>query len=360
MPLNLPDRERLVYQEGRAPAAHLDLLHAAGFRAAGAAQRLGVFDTLAEHGPQSAKGLAARLRCDQRALTILARVLVDFGYLTESVDDGTDAVWDNTPASAAFLSDGTPDTYALVFSFWQRVLFDHWDRLEETVRSGTPAADFYRWLEEHPDTLREFQTMLTRQSRMLAPELIDLVPVPAGPARLLDVGGGHAGYSVAFCRRHPQLRATVLDLAGALATGTQAIGEAGLVDRIVPYEWDILSPEPIPGPPADVVLLFNIVHGYRPEQNARLLRRVVAATAPGGTVALVEPVDDPAPAGSVSGDAFVKLFSLNLLHGQGGQAYPYGEIAGWLREVGLVDVRQAALTASPNDRLILATRPVAG
>jgi len=359
MPLNLPDRERLVYQEGRAPVAHLDLLHTAGFRAAGAAQRLGVFDALAEAGPQPAKDLAARLACDQRALTILLRVLVDFGYLTES-NAHADPVWDNTPASAAFLRSTTPDTYAVVFSFWQRVLFEHWDRLEETVRSGEPSADFYHWLEGHPETLREFQTMLTRQSRMLAPEVTELVPVPAGTSRLLDVGGGHAGYSVAFCQRHPELRATVLDLAGALATGAQAIDAAGLTDRITPCEWDILSPEPIPGPLAEVVLLFNIVHGYRPEQNAELLRRVVAATAPGGTVAVLEPVDDPGPAGSVSGDAFVKLFSLNLLHGQGGQAYPYQEIAGWLRAAGLVDVRQSALTASPNDCLILATRPPAG
>ncbi|MFY1637343.1 methyltransferase [Solwaraspora sp. WMMB335] len=248
----------------------------------------------------------------------------------------------------------------MVFSFWQQVLFEHWDRLEETVRTGTPAADFYRWLEERPDTLREFQTMLDRQARMLAPEVVEHVAVPAGPARLVDIGGGHAGYSIAFCRQHPQLRAVVLDLAGALATGARAVAEAGLADRIATEAWDITGDQPIPGPPADVVLLFNIVHGYRPARNRELLRRVAAQTAVGGTVALVEPLNDPASSGSASGDAFVKLFSLNLLHGQGGQAYPYEEIAGWLRAAGFGDVRARALAASPNDHLILATRQPAG
>jgi hypothetical protein len=51
MPLNLPDAERADYLEARAPGPHLDLLHAAGFRAAGAALRPGVFDALADGPP---------------------------------------------------------------------------------------------------------------------------------------------------------------------------------------------------------------------------------------------------------------------------------------------------------------------
>ena len=83
---------------------------------------------------------------------------------------------------------------------------------------------------------------------------------------------------------------------------------------------------------------------------------LAAAMPTGATVALLEPLDDPAPSGSVTGDAFVKLFSLNLFHGQGGRAYPLDQIAGWLRAAGFGELRDHGLPPSPNDRLIVATR----
>ena len=38
------------------------------------------------------------------------------------------------------------------------------------------------------------------------------MPVPDGARDMLDIGGSHGYLSVAVCRRHPELRATVLDL----------------------------------------------------------------------------------------------------------------------------------------------------
>jgi hypothetical protein len=297
------------------------------------------------------KQLAARVGCDEHALGILLGALVPFGYL-EVTAEGEFA---NSRQTAAYLLSATPDSYAPVFSFWHTVITRFWDSLEESVRTGVPARSFYPWLEQRPETLREFQTMLARLSRMFAPHVVELVPVPDRPARLLDVGGGHGGYSIAFCRRHPRLRATVADLAGALATGRSEVDAAGLAGRVDGVVWDLFSGTAAPAPPYDVVLLFNIVHGLSPERNVALLRTLAEAMTPGATVALLEPLDDPAPSGSVTGDAFVKLFSLNLFHGQGGRAYPFEQIAEWLRRAGFGDIRSHELP-SPNDRLILAVR----
>jgi hypothetical protein len=354
MPLHLPDPERDAFAGGQAPAPHLDMLHAAGFRAAGAALRLGVFDGLAG-GALTAKQLASSIGCDEHALGILLGSLAPFGYVDVAPGDG-EPRYGNSAAATAFLLSSTPDSYATVFSFWHTVLTRFWDGLEESVRTGVPTRAFYPWLEHRPDTLREFQTMLARLSRMFAPHVVELVPVPDRPARLLDVGGGHAGYSIAFCQRHIRLRATVADLAGALATGMREVERAGLGGRVEGAEWDLTSGTPVPGGPYDVVLLFNIVHGLTPESSVALLRALAAAMPAGATVALLEPLDDPAPSGSVTGDAFVKLFSLNLFHGQGGRAYPLDQIAGWLRAAGFGDIRDHGLPPSPNDRLIVATR----
>jgi hypothetical protein len=356
MPLNLPDDERVSYVEARSPGPHLDLLHAAGFRAAGAALRLGVFDALAD-GPLTAKELATRIDCDEQAIGVLLEALSAFSYIDVQTEPGPQRRYANSAQATAHLLARTPDTYAVVFSFWHTILTRFWDNLEESVRTGVPATPFYPWLEARPATLREFQTMLTRLSRMLAPYVVELVPVPDGPARLLDVGGGHAGYSIALCQRHPQLQATVADLAGALATGTDAVAESGLSERITGVVWDFLSQiSALPSPPYDVVLLFNIVHGLSPGQNVSLLRRLAAGMPRGGVLAVLEPLDEPAPSGSVTADAFGKVFSLNLFHGQGGRSTPYAQLTDWLAKAGFGEFRRHALHPVLNDSLILATR----
>ena len=45
-----------------------------------------------------------------------------------------------------------------------------------------------------------------------------LVPVDS-PHRLVDVAGGHGAFSMAMCRRHPGLEATVIDLPPSAAVG---------------------------------------------------------------------------------------------------------------------------------------------
>lgn len=107
------------------------------------------------------------------------------------------------------------------------------------------------------------------------------------------MGGGHGAYSIALCRRHPQLMATVFDLPEALKAARENVAAEGLEDRIELREGDFLTEELPTG--YDVALLFNIVHGFEAEQNAALLQNVAAALDPGGLVAVVEQVTGRAP-----------------------------------------------------------------
>jgi len=49
-----------------------------------------------------------------------------------------------------------------------------------------------------------------------ASEVARRTPVPKGARDMLDIGGSHGYYSVALCRRHPGLRAVILDLSEAV------------------------------------------------------------------------------------------------------------------------------------------------
>jgi SAM-dependent methyltransferase len=331
MPIELGDEEAAAYDSGDAPASFVDMLGTAAYRCAAAAMRLGVFGAL-RGGPLPAGKLAAAVSADERGITILADALVGFGYLTGAADE-----YALTKLSDKWLVDSP---YATVELFWQRVMFELWDGIEESVRTGKPAVDFYAWLAERPETSRQFQSMLDSHATTLADELAPLLPVPSGEARLLDLGGGHGRYATALCERHPSLTATVMDYPSALGPGAPRV-------EMVPGNY--LADDF--GAGYDLVLLFNVLHGHPEEGNRALLARVAAALNPGGRVAILEHGRDaPGP----SDVAFLRTFSLNLFHGQNGQVYGIDEITGWLTD--FHDPTSTQLRNSPTQYLITAVR----
>ncbi|HWH01006.1 MAG TPA: methyltransferase [Pilimelia sp.] len=347
MPLNLDPAEAAPYLEANtAPAPHLDFLTAVAFRTAGAALRLGVFEALAD-GPLPAGSVADRTGTDVRGVQLLLEALVSFGYVVRTAGG-----YANSPVAARWLRRDDPDGYATILSFWHTLVTDLWTDLEQSVRDGVPARDFYTWLDRHPDTLREFQSILDRMAGRQADEVVPLVPVPATGGRLLDLGGGHCRYSIAFCLRHPGLHATVVDSAAPLAIGAAAVAAAGLGDRVTAVAGDFLTADL--GQGYDVALLFNVVHGGTPAQVAGLLRRVAAALRPGGVAVLLEPLSDHAADAGAAAEAFVRTFSLHLFHTQGGQVYAAPELSRWLAEAGFGEVRRHRLTGSEIDHLLIA------
>ncbi|MBW4717935.1 methyltransferase [Saccharothrix obliqua] len=331
MPLHL--------EPGDGPPSFPDLLAAAGYRAMAAALRLGVFGALV-NGPLPAPELAAELDVDPRGAGLLAEALVAFGYL-EHVDGG----YANTEPTRRWLSG---PGYRDVDQFWAAVLFESWDGLEESLRTGRPALDFYGWLAARPETLHRFQGMLSGLADTTGAEVAGLVPVGAS---VLDLGGGHAKYAIRLCAEHPALRATVVDLPDALEVGRRAVDDAGLADRITLRAGDY--DEIDLGADHDAVLLFNVVHGRGAAANRVLLGRVAAALRPGGVVALLE-LDEHAE--DPSAEAFARVFSLNLFHGQGGQVYGAAEIGEWLAGAGFADTTTHPLRSAPGQSLTIARK----
>ncbi|MCC8246460.1 class I SAM-dependent methyltransferase [Saccharothrix luteola] len=322
------------------PPSFHDLLATAGYRAVAAGLRLGVFDALAD-GPRPVGSLASALDADPRGVGLLAEALVSFGYLTRGPDG-----YANTAETTKWLAGGG---YSEVDKFWSVVLFESWEGLEESVRTGKPAIDFYAWLAERPDVLRRFQGMLSGHADAIAPEVASIVPVGS---TLLDVGGGHAKHAIRLCSTHPSLHATVVDLPDALAVGAAAVTDAGMSRRITlrAGDYDTLDL----GEDYDTVLLFNVVHGRPAAANEELLARVAAALRPGGAVVLLEH-DERSP--DPASDAFARVFSLNLFHGQGGQVYGTDEITTWLANAGLGTPVTHPLTTSPGQSLLVSHKP---
>lgn len=357
MPLQLkPEEQQAFFEAHQAPAPMLDLLGAAALRMAASAARLGVFDALAE-GELTADDVAARTGTNARGTAVLLEALHAHGYLRRDEDGDGIARFANSDTAARWMVRNGGPSFADTIEFWDALLFTLWPTLERSLVEGRPPTDWYAWLEENPRTLRTFQTMLGGMARHAGPPIARAAGLPESAAHLLDVGGSHALYAVAFCQAYPELRAIVLDFPGAVSIGRENVAAEGLEDRISFREANFLQ-EPLTGAGEtgyDAVLLCRVVHGLDAEANVALLRKAHDALAPGGRVIVVEEYDPgQRTAGSVN-DAFMRTFSLNMYHLQGAQMYTTDEIAGWLAAAGF-DPATLREELAGGDRVIQAAR----
>jgi len=225
--------------------------------------------------------------------------------------------------------------------------------VSSSVRTGTAGADFYGWLGKHPDLQERFQGLQRGLAQWLAEEVVEVAPVPAGARSLLDLGGGHGWFSVAFCQRYPELSATIVDLPEALAAGASTVADSGLTDRVRSRGADLAAG--VSERDRDVVLLFNVVHGFPAGPARALVAEAAGALRPGGMLLLLETT--PQPRGGVADTAFTQCFGLNLWHTQGGQVYPPETLDEWLTAAGCEPARRFDLQRSSSHVLLAARRP---
>ena len=303
-------------------------------RALSTAVELGVFDSLSEGGA-TARELARRLDLDPLGAETLCTALASLGYL-EPRPDGT---LSNAPVSERLLVRSSPESIA---SFVGGQADLHWEilsMLPEAVRSGRA----YAMHEERRDPTRweAYMRGLFELTRSEHDSNAAFVPVER-PSRLVDVAGGHGGFAMAMCRRHPDLRATVLDLPPAAAVGRRIVEEQGFSDRVEFREGDVF--EVGVGAGADVVSAFNLVHHLPEERCRELCAMARSALRPGGCLVIgdTERPDPGAPAPQAGAISSVLFYAWS--HGHN---FANAEIRGWLEQAGFEDVRTDRNPRSP-------------
>ncbi|HZK81769.1 MAG TPA: methyltransferase, partial [Humisphaera sp.] len=101
-----------------------------------------------------------------------------------------------------------------------------------------------------------------------------------------------------------------------------------------------------------IATLGHILHSEGEARSRSLLKKVFAALAPGGVIAIAEFVADEAR----SGPPGPLIFAINMLvNTDEGDTFTFSEMSGWLREAGFTNVR-ALQTPAPWP-LILADKP---
>lgn len=340
--------ERTVFLTlNQGPGPVLDIWNAVAFRAVLAAVRLNVFESLAD-GKMTATDLARRINADVRGVAALLDVLASLGYVAREGECHA-----NTAMTTKWMLRHSPSNFAPYFRYWGVMLAKMMGNLEDSIRQGRAPVNLYEWIEHEPETSRDFQEAMSALARFTLDEVVGKLKLPASARRLLDLGGGHAMYSIALCQKYPQLTATAFDSPQALATGCENIVAHKMQEQVTTQAGNFVRDDL--GSGYDVALLFNIIHGNSPEENVALFRKVAFALNPGGRLVVLEQLAGKAPL--PMGNAVNSILGLSYFHLLDGRLCSFHEVARWFTESGFGTPRRINLLKAAGSSLIVGIKP---
>ncbi len=278
--------------------------------------RLDVYSALSD-APRTATDVANRIGADAGVLKRLLDALVTLGLLT--CDGGKYA---NTSQAAEFLVKTSP-FYMGELMWLQDEEWNHWGRLEEIVRTGRPPVRGNLFM-DRADLAERTLKVLTRMARRTAPDLAAKIDL-SGYRTFLDVGGGAGAFSMAFCRRYPNLTATLFDLPETLVITKKAVEAEKMQNRVHLVSGNFNQDE-MPGT-FDVIFLSDILHYQTHDENAMLIAKIHRAIHPGGRIIVKDMFinDDPAHPG------WNAIFSIHMLvYSEKGRCFRLSEAREWL------------------------------
>jgi SAM-dependent methyltransferase len=321
--------ESAVIASGIVPLAMLEGYAPVYARAIVMATKLGVFEALRDGG-HSAPAVAETCGTDARATEKLLNLLVTMRYLRHRAGAYTLAghvrrwLLADAPSSIR-------DVILMKELEWSWI-----DQLEAFVRDGKPL-DVHGTMST--DDWSAYQRGMRAQANPLAWWLARRVPVPPGARDMLDVGGSHGYFSVVLCRRHPELRATVLDLPNAVEHAAPLLEREGMGDRVVLRAGDALADD-LGEAAYDLILVFSLVHHFEDATNRLLVSRAARALRPGGYLVIGDALRPSAPGkGGQQGAFFDLYFALTSESG----LWTFGEMRSWQVAAGLTPRKSISL-----------------
>jgi 2-polyprenyl-3-methyl-5-hydroxy-6-metoxy-1,4-benzoquinol methylase len=245
--------------------------------------KLGIYRTLAETGPQTTEELATRTGLQPRLLREWLSNQAAGAYVTY---DAATERFSLSPEQAFILADPASPVYMGGLAEVINAVHRDVDQVAEGIRSGRGM----HW-HEHSDGL------FTGTERFFRPGYAaNLVPswIPALDGvdarlregiRVGDIGCGHGASTVVMAQAYPASVFVGSDYhAPSIEAARKAASEAGVADRV---SFEVARSTDFDGGPYDLICLFDCLHDMGdPVAAAQHIR---SRLAPGGTLLLVEP-----------------------------------------------------------------------
>ncbi len=219
------------------------------------------------------------------------------------------------------------------------LLSHHWSDWTGTAKAIRRGRSGWAPITETARFRRKFALAMHERSLVLAPLTIATIRLSERPVRLLDLGGGPGSYSIALARRYPKLTGLMVDQSVSVARSL--IAKNGLQSRLAVRAGDVFTAKL--ENEYDAVMVGNVLHDFNENDNRRLLNRVRQALKPGGKLFIVEFFLDE----SLAKPAEASVFSLVMYtFTPGGRSYGWGEVEGWLKDLGFGRFRRRVVRGS--------------
>jgi len=264
---------------------------------------------------QTVEELAARLSVDRDALFRLLRMLGAMGIF-DTDQRGRVA---NNVLSQPLRADSPACIRNMVLMHNSPEMSRPWyETLEHGLRGGGPpfaichGQELYDYMNAHPtfDTL--FSTAMDEVEALSGDSFATAFDWRRFK-RVIDVGGSRGSRSAAILRRHPHMRATIVDRRQVIeqAKGWWSdSGDSFCGDRMEFVEGALLAgPLPRASGPHDVYLLSAILHGFDDAVCSDILKQVArAAGTSGAAIVLLEMVMPDRNVGVAQASFDVQMF----------------------------------------------------
>ena len=302
---------------------------------------LDVFTEIAR-GNRGAEAIAKAVSASTRGVRILCDYLVVSGLLSK--DGGQYSL---TVDSGMFLDRNSPAYFGSVASFMLDTrLIAPYLNLSAVVRAGrTTLPDEGTVSRDNPIWVDFARQM----APMIFPSAVEIAGLVAGDGemRVLDIAAGHGLFGIMIAKQNPKARITALDWPNVLAVATENAEKFGVASRHRTLAGDAF--EAGYEGPYDLVLVTNFFHHFDPPACQTLMRKILAALAPGGRCVTLDfvPNDDRVSPPMAAGFALMMLGTTVA-----GDVYTFAEYQAMFRNAGFASSEFHLLTKGPETVIV--------
>lgn len=293
----------------------------------------------------SLEQIASMCNLNEKALKSLLGVLATMGLINQ-----TNHLFFLTRKSKKWILKDSPDSLYWLMMFDNRVCLKWMDYVGTFLETG-------KGLQYH-DTFTEeewlyYQKAMEAAASATSREAVRKIPVPAGAAKMLDIGGSHGLYSVALCKKNPGLSSIILDLPAAVEKAKPIAEKYKMGARVVHRAGNVLTDD-LGHEEYDLILMASVAHHFTKEENLLVAQKAFGALKPGGVFTIMEvlrteTIKYNGDMLSAIGDFF---FALSSTSG----TWSLQEIKQWQKEAGLAPYKKTTFLSIPRYSAISATK----
>lgn len=198
------------------------------------AMDFGIFDCLKI--PKSAEEVSSELKTDLKLTLKFLNSLVAIGLLIKK-----ELLYSNSSLATTYLVKDGPFYQGNLLNLMKKTRHERWLRLDQALKKGPVQSE--KKLEGVFDKgfILAMAEGAMRGSLHSTLEIVFSLPEFKNAARLLDLGGGHGLYAIAFSQANPKLQSFIFDLPPVIEVAREFIARYEMNDRVHTLAGDFIK-----------------------------------------------------------------------------------------------------------------------